>query len=90
MSLNESRSHSREFMLKAVERLEAGERASALAIELTLNRTDTGGEFAGLPACINYRGKSDRHHGPKSDNPSNIFLIFSTGTHTCRSALAPS
>jgi len=39
MSLNESRSHSREFMLKAVERLEAGERASALAIELNLNRT---------------------------------------------------
>lgn len=39
MSLNESGRHSREFMLKAVERLEAGERASALAIELSLNRT---------------------------------------------------
>jgi len=39
MSLNESERHSREFMLKAVERLEAGERASALAIELSLNRT---------------------------------------------------
>ena len=39
MSLNESVRHSREFMLKAVERLEAGERASALAIELNLNRT---------------------------------------------------
>jgi len=39
MSLNASQSHSREFMLKAVERLEAGERASALAIELNLNRT---------------------------------------------------
>ena len=39
MSLNESERHSREFMLKAVERLEAGERASALAIELNLNRT---------------------------------------------------
>lgn len=31
--------YSREFMLKAVERLEAGERASALAIELNINRT---------------------------------------------------
>jgi transposase len=39
MSLNESGRHSREFMLKAVERLEAGECASALAIELNLNRT---------------------------------------------------
>ena len=39
MSLNESGRHSREFMLKAVERLEAGERASALAIELNLQRT---------------------------------------------------
>ena len=39
MSLKESGRHSREFMLKAVERLEAGERASALAIELNLNRT---------------------------------------------------
>ena len=39
MSLNESVRHSREFMLKAVERLEAGERASALAIELKLQRT---------------------------------------------------
>jgi transposase len=39
MSLNESMRHSREFMLKAVERLEAGERASALAIELNLQRT---------------------------------------------------
>ncbi len=39
MSLSESVGHSREFMLKAVERLEAGERASALAIELNLNRT---------------------------------------------------
>ena len=39
MSLNESVRHSREFMLKAVERLEAGERASALAIELNLQRT---------------------------------------------------
>ncbi len=39
MSLNEPVRHSREFMLKAVERLEAGERASALAIELNLNRT---------------------------------------------------
>ncbi len=39
MSLSESGRHSREFMLKAVERLEAGERASALAIELSLNRT---------------------------------------------------
>ena len=39
MSLNESERHSREFMLKAVERLEAGERASTLAIELNLNRT---------------------------------------------------
>jgi transposase len=39
MSLSESGRHSREFMLKAVERLEAGERASALAIELNLNRT---------------------------------------------------
>ncbi len=39
MSLSESERHSREFMLKAVERLEAGERASALAIELNLNRT---------------------------------------------------
>jgi len=39
MSLIESERHSRKFMLKAVERLEAGERASALAIELNLNRT---------------------------------------------------
>ena len=39
MSLNESMRYSREFMLKAVERLEAGERASALAIELNLQRT---------------------------------------------------
>ena len=39
MSLSESGRHSREFMLKAVERLEAGERASALAIELNLQRT---------------------------------------------------
>ena len=39
MSRSESGRHSREFMLKAVERLEAGERASALAIELNLNRT---------------------------------------------------
>ncbi len=39
MSPSESVRHSREFMLKAVERLEAGERASALAIELNLNRT---------------------------------------------------
>ena len=39
MSLNESMRHSREFMLKTVERLEAGERASALAIELNLQRT---------------------------------------------------
>ena len=39
MSLNESMRHSRKFMLKAVERLEAGERASALAIELNLQRT---------------------------------------------------
>ncbi len=39
MLLSESVRHSREFMLKAVERLEAGERASALAIELNLNRT---------------------------------------------------
>jgi len=39
MSLIEPERHSREFMLKAVERLEAGERASALAIELNLNRT---------------------------------------------------
>ena len=36
MSLNESERHSREFMLKAVERLETGERASALAIALSL------------------------------------------------------
>ncbi len=36
MSLNESGRHSLEFMLKAVERLEAGEHASALAIELNL------------------------------------------------------
>ncbi len=39
MSLSESGRHNREFMLKVVERLEAGERASALAIELNLNRT---------------------------------------------------
>jgi len=39
MSLNEPVRHSREFMLKTVERLEAGERASVLAIELNLNRT---------------------------------------------------
>ena len=39
MSLSESGRHSREFMLKAVERLKAGERASALAIELNLQRT---------------------------------------------------
>ena len=39
MSLSESGRHSREFMLKVVERLEAGERASALAIELNLSRT---------------------------------------------------
>jgi transposase len=39
MSRSESGRHSREFMLKAVERLEAGERASALAVELNLNRT---------------------------------------------------
>ncbi len=39
MSLSESGRHSREFMLKAVERLEAGERTSALAIELNLQRT---------------------------------------------------
>ncbi len=39
MSLNECGRYSREFMLKAVERLEAGERASALAIELNLRRT---------------------------------------------------
>ena len=39
MSLSESVRYSREFMLKAVERLEAGERASALAIELNLQRT---------------------------------------------------
>ncbi len=39
MSLSESGRHSREFMLKAVERLEAGERASALAIELNVQRT---------------------------------------------------
>jgi len=39
MSQSESGRYSREFMLKAVERLEAGERASALAIELNLNRT---------------------------------------------------
>ena len=39
MSLSESGRHSREFMLKAVERLEAGERASALAIELNFQRT---------------------------------------------------
>jgi hypothetical protein len=39
MSQSESGRYSREFMLKAIERLEAGERASALAIELNLNRT---------------------------------------------------
>ena len=39
MSLSESGRHSREFMLNAVERLEAGERASALAVELNLQRT---------------------------------------------------
>ncbi len=39
MSLSEPGRHSREFMLKAIERLEAGERASALAIELCFNRT---------------------------------------------------
>ena len=39
MSLSESGRHSREFMLNAVERQEAGERASALAIELNLQRT---------------------------------------------------
>jgi transposase len=39
MSQSESGRYSREFMLKAVERLEAGERASALASELSLNRT---------------------------------------------------
>jgi transposase len=39
MSQSESGRYSREFMLKAVERLEAGERASALASELKLNRT---------------------------------------------------
>ncbi len=39
MFLSESGRHSRELMLKAVERLEAGERASALAIELNLQRT---------------------------------------------------
>ncbi len=39
MPLTESGRHSRDFMLKVVERLEAGERASALAIELNLNRT---------------------------------------------------
>ena len=38
MSLNETGCHSREFMLKAVERLDAGERASALATELKLQR----------------------------------------------------
>ena len=39
MFLSESGRHSRKFMLKAVERLEAGERASALAIKLNLDRT---------------------------------------------------
>ena len=39
MSQSEPGRYSREFMLKAVARLEAGERASALAIELNLNRT---------------------------------------------------
>ena len=39
MSLSESGRHSREFMLKTVERLEACERASALTIELNLQRT---------------------------------------------------
>ena len=39
MFLSESGRHSREFMPKAVERLEAGERASALAVELNLQRT---------------------------------------------------
>lgn len=41
MSLNGSVRHSREFMVRAVERLEAGERASALAIDLNLSRTIT-------------------------------------------------
>jgi transposase-like protein len=39
MSRSVSGRYSREFMLKAIERLEAGERASALAIEWNLNRT---------------------------------------------------
>ncbi len=39
MSLSGSVRRSRKFTLKTVERLEAGERASALAIELNLNRT---------------------------------------------------
>ena len=39
MSLSESGRHSREFMPKAVERLDAGELASAVAIELNLQRT---------------------------------------------------
>lgn len=39
MPRRSSERYTREFMLKAVERLEAGERASALAIELNINRT---------------------------------------------------
>ena len=39
MRPSEAGRYSPEFMLKAVERLEAGERASALAIELNLQRT---------------------------------------------------
>ena len=60
MSLSESGRHSREFMLKAVERLEAGERASALAVELNFQRTIIYHWPLARPAPRERRGGADK------------------------------
>ena len=71
MSLGASGRHSREFMLKAVERLEAGERASALAIEQSLQRTiiyhwrDRFRAHGGMPEVVG--GESTRASRARAD-----------------------
>jgi transposase-like protein len=83
MSNQERRSFSREFKLRVIERLEAGESGSALALELSVKRTiiyrwrDAWRE--GGPEALVNEGHIRLHGGSRGAGPEVVRVPFFTG-----------